>query len=205
MRPKVLFVTDPMCSWCWGMASQVERVRHDTAEEFDFDLVLGGINVAATQPVTDFSRRRLALIWQNVIEVTDARFGPGLPGGDFVYNSTQACIAAEAARALLERAPFEYVLRLQHLFFVEGLDVTSESLLVREAVALGMDETAFDEARRSAHVRARVNEQFARAKRYGTAALPSVLLEMDGVTRLIAGGYIDAPTLLDALRDRVAR
>src|SRR5262245_61909477 len=106
MQPRVLFVTDPMCSWCWGMASQIERVRHDAGGEFEFDILLGGINVAATQPVTDFARQRLALIWRTVVEVTDARFGPGLPGGEFVYNSTRACLAVEAARSVLAGPPF---------------------------------------------------------------------------------------------------
>jgi hypothetical protein len=33
----------------------------------------------------------------------------------------------------------------------------------------------------------------------GTGALPSVLLEAAGVRRLVSGGYIDAPTLVDSL------
>ncbi len=204
MRPKIVFVTDPMCSWCWGMASEIERARIDGADEFEFELLLGGINVQSTLPVTDFARSRLALVWRSVREVTDAQFGAGLPSGAFVYNSTRACVAMEAVRSLRGAPPFDYLLRLQRQFFVEGVDVTNVAVLRDEAAALGIEPDAFDAAMQSRWVRTRARDGFALAKSYGTAALPSVLLEVRSGVRLIAGGYVDAPTLLGAVREHVA-
>ena len=195
MRPKVVFVTDPMCSWCWGMTTDIERTRRDSATAFDFDVLLGGINISSTQPITDFARSRLASIWRTVNEVTAARFGAGLPAGDFVYNSTRACVAVEAVRRILRRPPFDYLVKLQTRFFVDGLDVTGAELLRDEAVSIGVAAGAFDEAMQSLQTLTRVRDGFALAKSYGTAALPSVLLEVGGVRRLVAGGYVDAPTL----------
>jgi putative protein-disulfide isomerase len=203
MRPKVVFVTDPMCSWCWGMASDVERTRRDAAADFDFDVLLGGINIGSTQPITHFARDRLASIWRTVFEVTAAEFGPGLPADNFVYNSTRACVAVEAVRSIQGRPPFEYLLRLQTRFFVDGLDVTDAELLRAEATTIGVEADSFDAAVQSPQTLTRVRDGFALAKSYGTAALPSVLLEVDGVRRLVAGGFVDAPTLL-AMLERVA-
>jgi putative protein-disulfide isomerase len=205
MRPKVVFVTDPMCSWCWGMAADLERTRRDSAAVFDFDVLLGGINVASKQPITDFARSRLASIWRTVNEVTAARFGPGLPVGDFVYNSTRACVAVEAVRSLIHRPPFEYLLRLQRRFFVDGVDVTGSELLRDEATAIGVDADEFDAAVAAPLILTRVRDGFALAKSHGTAALPSVLLEVDGVRRLVAGGYVDSPTLLATLNQLTRR
>ena len=204
MRPKVVFVTDPMCSWCWGMAADVERVRRDAADVYDFDVLLGGINVGSTQAITDFARGRLASIWRTVIEVTGARFGPGLPVGDFVYNSVRACVAVEAVRAVRSRPPFDYVLRLQQRFFVDSVDVTGGAVLRVEAMELGVDGDAFDAAVNAPTTLTRVRDGFALAKSYGTAALPSVLLEVGGVRRLVAGGYVDAPTLRATLDRLIA-
>ena len=195
MRPKVVFVTDPMCSWCWGMAADLEQTRRDAASAFDFDVLLGGINIASTQPITDFARTRLASIWRTVNEVTAARFGRGLPAGDFIYNSTRACVAVEAVRSILNAPPFDYLLRLQTRFFVDGLDVTRAELLRDEAAASGVDADAFDAAVALPQTLTRVRDGFALAKSYGTAALPSVLLEIGTARRLVAGGYVDAPTL----------
>ena len=198
--PTVIFVTDPMCSWCWGMSADLERARREAASVFEFDVLLGGINIGSIQPITEFARNRLASIWRSVNEVTAARFGQGLPAGDFVYNSTRACVAVEAVRSILNRPPFDYLLRLQTRFFVDGLDVTGAELLRDEAASIGIDAGMFDAAVASPQTLTRVREGFALAKSYGTAALPSVLFEVGGVRRLVAGGYVDAPTLLATLR-----
>ncbi|HTO57203.1 MAG TPA: DsbA family protein [Pseudomonadales bacterium] len=196
MRPRIVFVTDPMCSWCWGMASDIERARAEAADRFDFDVLLGGINIGSTHPITDFARSRLAGVWRGVNEVTHVQFGPGLPAGDFVYNSVRACVAVEAVRAVLGCPPFDYVLRLQRRFFVDGRDVTAVELQRDEAVAAGVAAEAFDAAVQSPQTMTRVRDGFALAKSYGTAALPSVLLDVGGARRLVAGGFIDAPTLI---------
>jgi len=205
VQAKVVFVTDPMCSWCWGMAEEIERVRRDGAAEFEFDCVLGGINVDSTLPVTDFARARLADIWRRVTDVTGTTFGSGLPGGDFVYNSVRACAACEAVRELTQAPPFEYVHRLQRCFFVDGADVTDASLLMREAVALGVDPIRFEALCETPAILDRVQDGVAIAKSYGTAALPSVLVDAAGVRALVAGGYVDAPTLIDSVRAYLRR
>lgn len=189
-----------MCSWCWGMAGEIERARRDGAAEFDFDCLMGGINVWSIHPITDFARARLDDVWRRVVAVTQARFGDGLPRGDFVYNSTPACAAVEAMRVLSGTPPFDYVRRLQTCFFVDGVDITEEAFLAHEANAAGVNEARFIEAYRSRETLARVQAGFETAKAFGTSALPSVLIDVAGARGLVAGGYVDAPTLLESVR-----
>jgi putative protein-disulfide isomerase len=205
MAAKVVFVTDPMCSWCWGMADEIDRARRAAAHEFEFDCLLGGINVDSTHAISDFARARLADVWRRVNRVTGATFGSGLPAGDFVYNSIPACIAGEAVRELTRAPPFEFVRRLQRRFFIDGLDVADDALLKREAVEMGLDAARFAQLCSDAAIIARVHDGFTIAKSYGTAALPSVLLEVGGVRRLVAGGYVDAPTLINSVRGHLER
>jgi len=47
----LVVVTDPLCSWCWGMAPAVEDVADRFAAMVRFDLLLGGVNVDSTLPV----------------------------------------------------------------------------------------------------------------------------------------------------------
>jgi putative protein-disulfide isomerase len=204
-RAKVIFVTDPMCSWCWGMAPDIERARRDGAAEFDFDCVLGGINVGSSRPVSDFARARLADVWRRVVSVTQAEFGEGLPRGDFVYNSVPACLAVEAMRELEGAAPFDFLHRLQTRFFVDGVDVGKESVLMREAVAAGANAERFAAAFQAPATMARVRAGFEIAKAFGTSALPSVQIEIDGKRGLVAGGYVDSPTLLESVRGHLRR
>jgi putative protein-disulfide isomerase len=187
------------------MADEIDRARRDGAAEFDFDCLLGGINVGSTRPISDLARTRLAGIWRGVTSVTRARFGAGLPDGDFVYNSVPACVAVEAMRELGAAPPFGYIQRRQTCFFVDGTDICDESFLTQEAVAAGADEARFVAAYRASSTLKRVRAGFATAKAFGTSALPSVQVDVAGKRALVAGGYVDAPTLLESVRGHLRR
>lgn len=199
-KPRVIVVTDPMCSWCWGMASSVEEAAHILHEEVEFDLLLGGINIHGTQPMGDYGRRHLLHIWKEVEATTGQVFNHSIPEG-LVYNSTLPCIAVEAIRRRSGQAPFGFLHRLQHCLFVEGVNINDPSLLDQLAGEFGwgrgelvgeLADTALIDA---------VKDQFQGSRNYGTHALPNVLWEVDGNRRLLFGGFADSPTMVELIRN----
>ena len=74
MKSRVVFVTDPMCSWCWGMADAIDEVRERFLDQCDFDIQLGGINTHGTRPIGDYGRRRLKRLWEEESAVTGVTF-----------------------------------------------------------------------------------------------------------------------------------
>ena len=191
---KILIVTDPMCSWCWGMTQEVNRARAVMPKAFD--VLLGGINVHGTQPIGEFGRDHLMGIWREVHATTGQAFGFKLPT-PLIYNSTLPCIAVQAVRELLGAPPFDYLHRLQERFFVEGVDINNLETLAGTAVGFGVGRKDFFEAAGSEKVRAEVRFQMNTSRDFGTNALPSVLSERESERRLLAGGYLDAEALLE--------
>ena len=203
-RPTVLIVTDPMCSWCWGMSAAVETAAHELADDVTFDLLLGGINLHATQPIGEFGRRHLMKLWQDVHETTGQPFGFQLPDG-FIYNSRLPCLAVEALRRRTGSAPFGFLHRLQQCLFSEGRNITSAEVLDWVAQEFGwragelaaeLDDPVLGEL---------TEVQFEGSRRYGTNALPNVLIEQGGERRLLFGGYADARMMVDLVRQAVAQ
>ncbi len=190
---KILIVTDPMCSWCWGMTPEVDRARAAMPEAFD--VLLGGINVHGTQPIGEFGRDHLMGIWREVHATTGQAFGFKLPT-PLIYNSTLPCIAVQAVREVLGEPPFDYLHALQQRFFVDGVDINDLETLAETAMGLGVGRDAFLRAAGSEKVRAEVRFQINTSRDFGTNALPSVLREAGGERRLLAGGYLDAEALL---------
>lgn len=200
---KAIIATDPMCSWCWGMSAAVEQAAHALAGEVTFEILLGGVNIHATQPVGEYGRRYLRHVWREVQATTGQPFSMVVPEG-LVYNSTAPCLAVAGVRRALGRAPFGYLHRLQQLLFAEARNIGDPALLAATAADLGVPATVVEQALRDRELAASLQAEFALARSYGTSALPSVLVERDGERRLLAGGYADADMLETLIRQRLA-
>lgn len=197
--PRIVFVTDPMCSWCWGMAAEIDRTRLLLGEQFEFDLLLGGINTSSTLPVGAYGRKRFEALWREVTAVTGQGFSGRLPHERFVYNSVVPCRVLHAARAVSGEAPFALLRVLQRRFFAHAEDICSFRVLVDAAREAGIDELSLRRALADPELDARVKGEFESARDYGTQALPAVLIENRTGRRLVAGGYVAADVLAEQL------
>ena len=203
---KVWWVSDPLCSWCWGMAGEFERVRTGLAGRVQFDLLLGGINVQARTPLHAGLLPRFQDIWRRVEHVTGQSFAMRFPAENtFVYNSLPQCRAIAALRKRLGRAPFAYLHALQKAFFVEAQDTSSLWMLAELAACEGVTPEDFLHALKDPALDAELALEMQIARGYGTSALPSVLVETEHGRSLLAGGYADAPTLQQLIEDWLNR
>lgn len=180
------------------MATDIDLVMQRLEGRVEFDLLLGGINTDGTQPVGAYGRARILSLWREVEATTGQPFGSRLPER-YVHNSLLCCLAVEAVRRLTGGPPFAYLKDLQARFCLRGEDVTDRVLLREAAMPYGVAADAFDQLFDDQVVRDALAPQFARARSYGTHALPSVLVEAGGNTRLLAGGYASAEMLLEML------
>ena len=207
---KVWWVSDPLCSWCWGMAGEFEQVRAALQGRVQFDLLLGGINVQAVTPLAaaghDGLLARFQEIWQRVAHVTGQTFSMRFPAdATFVYNSLPQCRAVAALRQRLGRAPFAYMHALQSAFFIEARDTSSLLLLAELAACEGVAPEDFLDALNDPQLDDALALEMQIARGYGTTALPAVLVETEHGRSLLAGGYADAPTLQQLIEDWLNR
>lgn len=196
---RIIFVTDPMCSWCWGMANAIEQVRYRLDGFLQFDFWVGGLNLNASTPLTEAALPRFQELWRRVEETTGATYSMRLPAPGFIYNSRNACRAVHAMRELTDAPPFDFLHALQRRFFVEAEDIGRIDVLADTVRELGGDVPKFHAAFSAVDEQA-LQREFAACKAYGTNALPSVLGETVAGRRLIAGGYLDGSMLEDLLR-----
>ncbi len=198
-----MIVSDPMCSWCWGMAPEIDRARAQLARLADFGLLLGGINLGAQSPVDAAMLPRFQRLWADVTAVTGQVFCGRFPDGDFVYNSRSACRAVAAFREVTGTDGLDYLAALQRTFFDAARDVGRREVQLEQAALLGAPIPAFRTALDDARLWAQLEVEFERAHSFGTHALPSTLLERQGGCVLVAGGYIDAPMLVAEIEQRL--
>jgi protein-disulfide isomerase-like protein with CxxC motif len=181
------------------MALAIEHAADRLAGEVEFDFLLGGINVQATHPIGDFGRRHLDKVWRDVHATTGQVFGFVLPE-HMVYNSLVPCKAIHAVRGFLGKPPFGYLHALQQCLFVQGRNVTDLGVLIAVAADFGCPPDVVVRGVEDPAIHRVVMEEFDSARRYGTNALPALLVERNQQRSLLAGGYADADMLVELIR-----
>lgn len=201
MSARLLYVMDPMCSWCWGFAPVAQALFEQAqAAGVQVHLVMGGLrtgNSAALEPST---RRYILEHWQAVADATGQpfQFDGALPDG-FVYDCEPACRAVVAARSLAPECAWVLVKLIQQAFYTQGRDVTQTSVLVELAEQAGLSRIDFAAAFDSAEQQAATAADFTWVQDLGIAGFPTLLAERNGQLALLTNGYQPIDQLSDLL------
>jgi putative protein-disulfide isomerase len=201
-KARVLFVTDPLCSWCFGTLPEVLLCRQKLAAEVSFDLIMAGLQIGTAEGLLGYDIKRLRRLWQEVTETTGQSFSGKIPEG-FIYHSELSCRAVEIARQLEGGAPFEFFAKLQTAFYQRGEDINSVKVL---APLLGLAEEELSRKLHSPEIIAQTRAGFELATSLSANALPHFLIDTGSGYQLLCGGYVTAeylvPDILERLKTR---
>jgi putative protein-disulfide isomerase len=190
MHTRLLYVMDPMCSWCWGFAPVLESLAEQAAATgVAMELVLGGLRRDGVA-IDAAARVRYLGYWQAVNASTGQlfNFNKGLPEG-MVYDTEPACRALVTARSLAPELVWPLTQLIQHAFYTEGVDVTRASVLVELAERAGIPRIVFAEAFDSAAQREATAADFNWTQDLGITGFPTLLAERGGQVALLTNGY----------------
>jgi len=190
MSARLIYVMDPMCSWCWGFAPVAAALIAQAREAGVVTRVVpGGLRTGGT--ALDSSTRKYILEhWQAVADATGQpfRFEGAMPEG-FVYDTEPACRALVTARELDAERVWPLLALIQRSFYEQGVDVTTAPQLVELASQCGFDRTVFAESFARADTRAATAADFSWAQDLGIAGFPTLLAERNGQLALLTNGY----------------
>ncbi len=194
-----IYFADPMCSWCWGFSPVVQALRERTGDILPIRLVMGGLRPGTTTPMPEDARRNLVGHWQEIHELTGQPFGEGLIDLDgFVYDTDPAARAVVLARRTSTGRAIDYLARVQHAFYADGLDVTKSAVLVDLAVELGFERDAFSASLGEEALKSETWRDYALSQRAGVTGFPTLVVgpNADGTYAPISRGYQDPETVL---------
>ena len=188
---RLIYVMDPMCSWCWGFAPVAKAlIEQAQAAGVPTHLVVGGLRTGAGAALDPAKREYILKHWQAVAEATGQpfHFDGALPEG-FVYDTEPACRAVVAARNLDPASAAPLAALIQHAFYAQGCDVTGAAELVRLAEQAGIPRIEFAEAFDSEAQAQATAADFSWVQDLGIAGFPTMLAERDGQLALLTNGY----------------
>lgn len=196
----LIYVGDPMCSWCWGFAPEIESL----AEDLPVEVVVGGLRPGPmAQTLDDRLAGFLRHHWEEIAERTGQPFDAGfLERRDgWVYDTEPAAIAVAQMREMSPNQTLDYFTDVQMAFYGKGDDVTDFDVLAALTDGYEVDQEVFAAALPTEEAKTRAWRDFSRSRNWGISGFPTLVGELeDGRLALLARGWAPAADI----RGRIA-
>ncbi len=178
MQKELIFVLDPMCSWCWGFAPVIEELCTTLNDEYTFSLVLGGLRTKGQMPWDESSKEYLKGHWKQVSQRTGQVFSDSLFEKEFFdYDTYPACKAVITVRELFGmQSAFAYLHTIQEAFYTRTEDITNVEILISLLHRSESDKRTFRTFFESDRAQLLMEHDFAKARSMGANAFPSVVV-----------------------------
>jgi len=209
----LIYVADPMWSWCYGFAKPMEALlaQPGDAAPLQLALVMGGLRPYTTEPLAPGRADEIFNHWRHVHEASGQPFAQArhtaLHEPGFVYDTEPASRAVVTVRALWPQHVWRYLKAVQHGFYAIGLDVTRPSVLGNLAEQQGLPRADFEAAFETARMRDATRHDFAQSQAWGIRGFPALLAEHGDALHLVSNGFMPVEAVrerLDALRSTAA-
>lgn len=196
---RLVYVADPMCSWCWGFAPVLEELR--TTFDLPVQVVVGGLRPGpSAQPLDSSLAAYLRGTWTRIAEMTGQPFDfTPLDWEGWVYDTEMPARAVVAARTTSPALALPAFTRLQRAFYAEAVDVTDPENAALLMADVGLEPGPFLDRLRSDEVRAATWNDFRLAREMGISGFPALLVAGSGEARVLTLGYRPASQLTRAL------
>lgn len=202
----LIYVADPMCSWCYGFGKSMDALLARPAEfaPLQLALVMGGLRPYTSEPLAPGRADEIFGHWQHVHDATGLPFAPApttaLHDPDFVYDTEPASRATIAVRTHWPQHVWRYFQAVQRAFYAEGRNVARPDVLADIAESVGLPRGNFAAAFASDAMREATRQDFEQTQAWGIRGFPALVGEVRGELHMLAQGYLPE----DALRGRLA-
>ena len=188
-EPCILYVADPMCSWCWGFAPVLSHLE-EIAEGVPLQYVLGGLAPDSDQPMDPATRSYVQQAWRDVEARTGAQFN-----FDFWKRCAPRRSTWPACRAVLlardhgqEQAMFRAI---QAAYYRDARNPSDDDVLADLAHDLGIDRQEFTSQLHADATKHALEQDFELRRELGASSFPSLGVRHAGKLHLLHSGWCD--------------
>lgn len=205
-RTEIIYVGDPMCSWCWGISPALKSLRDEfIGKEISFRIVMGGLRPGGGDPWNDQMKDFLKHHWKEVNERSGQPFGYGLMElEDFNYDTEPSCRAVVAARPFVKHKELAFFEAIQRKFYVASQDPGKPSFYTSICDEFGVNYGEFLTQFESDEVKQETMEEFQLNRSWGVKGYPTMILLHNNQLNLIAHGYATLESMKETVNGILA-
>lgn len=203
---KLIYVHDPMCSWCWAFRPVLSRLIENLPRNVRLLRLLGGLAPDNDQPMAQDMRAYLEDTWRRIQQ--------RVPGTGFNFDfwttcsprrsTWPACRAVIAARHLQADKESAMIEAIQQAYYLEARNPSEQKTLVALASEIGLDPISFGETLEAPNTDQMLKDEITEARRLGAVSFPSLRLVAADAAWPISIDYRDVRPMLDTIESILA-
>lgn len=197
----LIYVHDPMCSWCFGFSKTLKTLLDQLPEDLKVKRLLGGLAPDSNEPMPEATCNMVRQNWQRIEQA--------IPGVLFNYDfwdnceprraTYPACRAVIAARQQGEVFDVLMTRQIQQAYYQQARNPSNDSTLIELAAETGLDQQVFSNDLASNETQQILLEEISLSRSLGVNGFPSLVMECNGRYELIHTSYTKANSMLNQI------
>lgn len=197
--PELLYISDPLCGWCYGMSPVIQRVQQQLAGRVEVSVLCGGMVTGEQVGPIGEDWPYIAGALEQVEQVTGVAFGAAFrergQEGSYVQNSEPPCRAIHAFRQLRQEHTAAFAHDVQRAYFHDGADLNDFATYEPLAAAYGLEPAEFRQQLARPEIIRGTQLEFAAVGKIGVQGFPTTILRVGNQGYVLARGFQPFETL----------
>lgn len=203
-KPKLVYVFDALCGWCYGFSPVMERCAREYEGKVEIEVISGGLrydeNVGPLRDIAPFIKSA----YKTVEKTTGVKFGDAfvkvtLEEGSIRLNSLPPAIALCIVKMRSPEKALAFAARLHRMLYVDGFGPEEISRYAGYVHEAGVDSSGFTAAMQDPHYEQMARGEFKRAAAIGATGFPAVFRFYNGTYTRLTSGYVSWDELKQAV------
>jgi len=201
MKTTLIYVHDPMCSWCWGFTDVYQQLVEQLPAEIDVLRLLGGLAPDSDVPMPESMRAMLQQTWHRIETM--------IPGKVFNFDfwdqcvprrsTYPACRAVIAAREQGNQYDVIMTQAIQQAYYQQARNPSDDETLIELAGEIGLDQHRFAGQLRDSVSHQQLLDEINSARSIGIDSFPSLMLERGGQHYPVLSNYTNVDPILNQI------
>ncbi len=203
---KIIYVGDPMCSWCWGISNDFEKLIKYYQDDFPPIMLMGGLSPGNTEPMDQKTKDFIRHHWDEVHKRTKQPFNYDILNEDveFIYDTEIPSRVVIIYRELYPETTFEFFKAVQKAFYVENKDTNKIDTYLEILEKFPHDIPDFKTKFHDETYKKKAYHDFGIASNMGITGFPTVVLGFNNQLFALAIGYCSFEKMKERLESITA-
>lgn len=206
VHPTLLYIHDPMCSWCWGFRPAWDELVAQLPRSVHVSRIVGGLAPDSDEPMPAEMQAYLGQTWHAIqSRIPGTRFNFDFWTECKPRRSTYpACRGVIAARQQGRQWDEMMTDAIQRAYYLEARNPSDNSTLIAVAGETGLDAEQFEADLLSDQTEETLRDEIDFCRKLGIQGFPSLTLFTENNAIRIAVDHNSAQSMLDAITSFLA-